>query len=118
VDSGHAAGTEARGVGLSAVHHCILVGQKGATPPGCGPKGVPGGVVYGLHAGGQSRAVAIASRTVLLSGSRYRSGLSSHLDWLDAERTELRSRRQAVQVRSAQYVATVGLVLALGGGWE
>jgi outer membrane protein, multidrug efflux system len=66
----------------------------------------------------QSRAVAIASRTALLSGSRYRSGLSSQLDWLDAERTELRSRRQAVQVRSAQYVATVGLVRALGGGWE
>ena len=70
------------------------------------------------HAEVQSRAVAIASRTALLSGSRYRSGLSSQLDWLDAERTELRSRRQAVQVRSAQYVATVGLVRALGGGWE
>jgi outer membrane protein, multidrug efflux system len=66
----------------------------------------------------QQRAVAIASRTALLSNSRYRSGLSSQLDWLDAERTELRSRRQAVQVRSAQYVATVGLVRALGGGWE
>jgi outer membrane protein, multidrug efflux system len=70
------------------------------------------------HAEVQSRAVAIASRTALLSGSRYRSGLASQLDWLDAERTELRSRRQAVQVRSAQYVATVGLVRALGGGWE
>jgi outer membrane protein, multidrug efflux system len=66
----------------------------------------------------QSRAVAIASRTALLSNSRWRSGLASQLDWLDAERTELRSRRQAVQVRSAQYVATVGLVRALGGGWE
>jgi hypothetical protein len=124
-------------------------GKRGTTLPGCGPEGVPGNLVSGLHADGlgrlcvagagrfvqdvgarlepgragdlaavQSRAVAIASRTALLSNSRWRSGLSSQLDWLDAERTELRSRRLAVQVRSAQCVATVGLVRALGGGWE
>ena len=31
---------------------------------------------------------------------------------------EFRNRRQALQVRSAQYQATVGLVRALGGGWS
>ena len=46
------------------------------------------------------------------------NGLVSQLDLLDAQRSELRSRRQAVQVRSAQYQATVGLIRALGGGWE
>ena len=65
----------------------------------------------------QNRAVASATRATMLSGSRYRSGLASQLDFLDARRTELRNQRQASQVRSAQYQATVGLVRALGGSW-
>jgi multidrug efflux system outer membrane protein len=66
----------------------------------------------------QARAVAAASRATVLSESRYRSGLASQLDLLDAQRTELRNRRQALQVRAAQYQATVGLVRALGGAWD
>lgn len=65
----------------------------------------------------QSRAVSAATRTTTLSDARYRNGLVSQLDLLDARRSELRNRRQALQVRSAQYQATVGLVRALGGGW-
>jgi multidrug efflux system outer membrane protein len=42
----------------------------------------------------------------------------SQLELLDAQREELRLRRQAVQVRGAQLQATVGLIRALGGGWE
>ena len=59
-----------------------------------------------------------ASRATVLSESRYRSGLGSQLEVLDARRTELRTRRQALQVRGAQYQATVALVRALGGGWD
>jgi multidrug efflux system outer membrane protein len=44
--------------------------------------------------------------------------VQADIDVLDAKRTELRSRRQALQVRAAQYQATVGLVRALGGGWD
>jgi multidrug efflux system outer membrane protein len=69
------------------------------------------------HAAVQSSSVASASRATVLSESRYRSGLGSQLEVLDARRSELRSRRQALQVRAAQYQATVGLVRALGGGW-
>ncbi|NMG75219.1 efflux transporter outer membrane subunit [Aromatoleum diolicum] len=65
----------------------------------------------------QSRAVASASRATVLSDVRYRNGLVSQLDLLDARRSELRNRREALQVRAAQYQATVGLVRALGGGW-
>jgi len=65
----------------------------------------------------QARAVEAAARTTALSGVRYRNGLVSQLELLDAQRSELRNRRQAVEVRSAQYQATVGLVRALGGGW-
>ena len=66
----------------------------------------------------QGRAVASASRATVLSDSRYRNGLVSQLDLLEARRSELLNRRQALGVRSAQYQATVGLVRALGGGWD
>jgi multidrug efflux system outer membrane protein len=74
--------------------------------------------ILGEHAGVQSRAVASASRATVLSESRYRSGLGSQLDVLDARRSELRNQRTALQVRAAQYQATVGLVRALGGAWD
>jgi multidrug efflux system outer membrane protein len=66
----------------------------------------------------QERAVTSASRSTALSDARYRGGYVSQLDLLDAQRSELRNRRQALQVRSAQYQATVALVRALGGGWN
>lgn len=66
----------------------------------------------------QSRSVTSAARATLLSDSRYRNGLVSQLELLDAQRSELRSRREALQVRAAQYLATVGLIRALGGGWS
>jgi multidrug efflux system outer membrane protein len=66
----------------------------------------------------QGRAVQSAARATQLSDSRYRNGLVSQLELLDARRSELRNRRQALQVRTAQYTAMVGLIRALGGGWD
>ena len=66
----------------------------------------------------QARAVSSASRSTALSGSRYRAGYVSQLELLDAQRSELRNRRQALQVRSDRYQSTVALVRALGGTWE
>lgn len=65
----------------------------------------------------QARAVNSATRATGLSESRYRNGLDSQLELLDARRSELRSRRQALQVKASQYQATVELIRALGGGW-
>jgi multidrug efflux system outer membrane protein len=65
----------------------------------------------------QSRSVASSSRATVLSSSRYRNGFISQLELLDAQRSELRNRRQALQVKAAQYSVTVGLIRALGGGW-
>ncbi|MFT3802021.1 MAG: efflux transporter outer membrane subunit [Burkholderiaceae bacterium] len=70
------------------------------------------------QADAQDRAVQSAARATQLSDSRYRNGLVSQLELLDARRSELRNRRQALQVRTAQYTATVGLIRALGGGWD
>ncbi len=66
----------------------------------------------------QARAVAAASRSTSLSDARYRAGYVSQLELLDALRSELRNRREALQVRSARYQATVALVRALGGSWN
>ncbi|MFZ4289559.1 efflux transporter outer membrane subunit [Variovorax sp. HJSM1_2] len=66
----------------------------------------------------QDRAVESATRATRISDVRYRNGLVSQLDLLDARRSELRNRRQAVEVRSAQYQSTVMLIRALGGGWD
>lgn len=65
----------------------------------------------------QGQAVDAAARATTLSETRYRNGLVSQLELLDARRSELRNRREALQVRSAQYQSTVRLIRALGGGW-
>ncbi|WP_312806957.1 TolC family protein, partial [Comamonas sp.] len=64
------------------------------------------------------QAVQSAERATHLSDVRYRNGLVSQLELLDARRNELRNRRQALQVRTAQYTATIALIRALGGSWE
>jgi multidrug efflux system outer membrane protein len=65
----------------------------------------------------QNLAVESAARATALSDSRYRNGSISQLDLLDARRSELRNRREALRVEAAQYRATVNLIRALGGGW-
>jgi multidrug efflux system outer membrane protein len=69
------------------------------------------------QAGEQTEAVQAATRATVLSDSRYRNGMVSQLELLDARRSELANRRVAVQVRAAQYQATIGLIRALGGSW-
>jgi multidrug efflux system outer membrane protein len=73
--------------------------------------------LLGEQSQAQGRAVAAATRASALSETRWRNGLVSQIELLDARRSELRNRRQALQVKAAQYQATVGLVRALGGGW-
>ncbi|MBW0172362.1 MAG: efflux transporter outer membrane subunit [Hydrogenophaga sp.] len=66
----------------------------------------------------QGRAVSAAQRASAISETRYRNGLVSQLELLDARRNELLNRRQAQRVAAAQQLATVQLIRALGGGWE
>ena len=70
------------------------------------------------QAGAQKQAVDASARATSLSDTRYRNGLVGQLELLDAQRTELTNRRAAVQVRGAQYDATIVLIRALGGSWS
>jgi multidrug efflux system outer membrane protein len=66
----------------------------------------------------QGRAVNAAQRASTISETRYRNGLVSQLELLDARRNELLNRRQAQRVETSQRQATVRLIRALGGGWD
>lgn len=65
----------------------------------------------------ESKSVQFSNRATALAESRYRNGMVSQLEVLDARRSELSNRRQALQLQAAQYQSTVGLVRALGGSW-
>ena len=64
------------------------------------------------------RATEAAIRTTTLVTSNYGDGLASQFELLDAQRNELRIRREALVVQAARFQATVGLIKALGGGWD
>ena len=71
--------------------------------------------------GGQSEAIegaaASARRSAELADKLYRSGRSSYLELLDAQRNQANAERTAVQLRGARATTTVALIRALGGGW-
>jgi multidrug efflux system outer membrane protein len=63
-------------------------------------------------------AVATAAQASLnLADLRYRNGVASYFDLLDAQRTLFAARQAAVQTRAAQAQNAVTLYKVLGGGW-
>jgi outer membrane protein, multidrug efflux system len=65
----------------------------------------------------QAQAQAEAAR-YRLSDLRYRNGVASYLDLLDAQRSLFAARQALVQTRLAQLQSQVVLYRALGGGWD
>ena len=53
-----------------------------------------------------------------LSDLRYRNGVASYLDLLDAQRSLFALEQADVQVRLAQLINQINLYKALGGGWS
>jgi NodT family efflux transporter outer membrane factor (OMF) lipoprotein len=62
--------------------------------------------------------LAAAQTAVKLAEVRYRKGLVTYLDVLDAQRTALAAETQLVLIERARLVEMIGLFKALGGGWE
>lgn len=70
------------------------------------------------QAAAQERALAQARRAADLAGQRYRSGIVSYIEVIDANRDALQAERANAQLAGQRLVAAVQLVKALGGGWN
>ena len=66
----------------------------------------------------QQKALDAAEAAYRLAGERYDAGLSGYLTVLNAETQVLTARRQRVDLLSAQAIARVTLLLALGGSFD
>lgn len=65
----------------------------------------------------QVQALEAARKTFELSANRYKAGLVSFLDVVDAERTRLETERAANAIRAERLAVSVALIKALGGEW-
>ena len=66
----------------------------------------------------EQRAVAAAQHSLDLSNQRYKGGATSYLEVLIAESTLLTNQRTSTDLVTRQFAASVGLIRALGGGWD
>ena len=65
----------------------------------------------------QTAVANAAQASVKLADLRYRNGVASYFDLLDAQRTLFAAQQATVQVQSAQVQNLVTLYKVLGGGW-
>ena len=72
----------------------------------------------GRQAAAQQRAVANARRAAELATERYRAGIVSYLEVVDASREALQADRANAQLAGQRQIAAVQLIKALGGGWS
>jgi len=70
------------------------------------------------ESGVEQRAVASAQHSFDISNQRYKGGVTSYLEVLTAESALLANQRTAIDLETRQFAASVGLVRALGGGWD
>ncbi|HEU5457455.1 MAG TPA: efflux transporter outer membrane subunit [Terracidiphilus sp.] len=63
-------------------------------------------------------AVGDAQHSLALSNQRYQGGVASYLEVLTAENALLQNQRTLTDLETRRYAASVGLVRALGGGWD
>jgi NodT family efflux transporter outer membrane factor (OMF) lipoprotein len=66
----------------------------------------------------QDKAVRAAEKTLILAEHRYRLGLDPYLNVITAQTALLSNQQTAVTLRIQQMTASVGLIEALGGGWD
>ena len=66
----------------------------------------------------EQKAVESAQYSYEISNQRYKGGVTGYLEVLTAEAALLQNQRTAVDLQTRQFVASVGLVRALGGGWD
>ncbi len=66
----------------------------------------------------EQQAVTSAQHSYNISNQRYKGGVTGYLEVLTAETALIQNQRTAISIQTRQFVASVGLVRALGGGWD
>jgi NodT family efflux transporter outer membrane factor (OMF) lipoprotein len=66
----------------------------------------------------QQAAVNASQRALTIANDRYTGGLVTYLDVVNAEQNLLDTQRLSTQILGQRLVTSVGLVKALGGGWD
>ena len=66
----------------------------------------------------EDKAVKSAALAAKLADSRYRNGSTSYFESIDAQRSSLAAQRAKSRSIGQRAVASVGLIRALGGGWN
>jgi len=66
----------------------------------------------------QDEAVAAAQRSLDLSTTRYKGGVTSYLEVITAQSAALADEVTAVNILGRRMASTVLLIQALGGGWD
>ena len=76
-----------------------------------------GSVILQRRQDAQDEALAAANKTLDLSAKRFKAGLVSFLDVVDAERTRLDAEQNSNAIRAERLAVSVSLIKALGGEW-
>jgi NodT family efflux transporter outer membrane factor (OMF) lipoprotein len=66
----------------------------------------------------QAAAVDAAHRSLEISTRRYKGGVTTYLEVLDAQTTQLSNEQTQQNIATRQFAASVQLIMALGGGWD
>jgi outer membrane protein TolC len=74
--------------------------------------------VLGQQIGVEQAAVQAAERAVQITLNEYQAGTVAYTSVLTAQTTLLSDQQTAPQVQENRLLASVGLVAALGGGWD
>jgi NodT family efflux transporter outer membrane factor (OMF) lipoprotein len=66
----------------------------------------------------QQRAVDSARRSLDISTTRYKGGVTTYLEVITAQTTQLSNERTAADITVREFASSVQLIKALGGGWD
>jgi multidrug efflux system outer membrane protein len=77
-----------------------------------------GSLIVARQQQAQEDALGSARQTMELSSTRFKAGLVSFLDVVDAERTRLDAERRTNAARAERLAISVALIKALGGEWR
>jgi multidrug efflux system outer membrane protein len=66
----------------------------------------------------ETSALQAAQRTLEIANNRYKAGLVTYLEVATSQSAALALERTVVQLRGQKLVAAVGLIKAIGGGWN